>query len=197
MGFHVSSIANLPVGTIDFFVHVIDATRGLDSDWIAANLQRLAHDFGPKAGLVVGNGNLSQELYAFLQKNAGKDFSTLSRLLDSTSCLLISEGHLSTTTKPVYLLPIATTKRLTDDDHQATEALISLIAKAISNDELETFVASLGARKIELSEIGGGMVVCTLRHLNDALELKPNFNGVGVNLNAVIEKLLPEPKRTF
>lgn len=196
MGFHVSSLANLPVGTIEYFVHVIDATRGRHGDWIAANLQRLTRDFGTNAGLVVGPQDLSQELYSFLNKNVDKDFAPLAKLLDSATCLLISEGHLTTTERPVYLLPIATAKRDSDDAYQATEALLNMIAKAIGNESLEKFIESLGAHKIELTTIGGGMLVCTLRHLNDSLELKPNFNGLGVNLNAIIERLLPTQKRS-
>lgn len=196
MGFHVSSLANLPVGTIEYFVHVIDASIGRDSDWIAANLKKLAIDFGPNAGLVVGPQDLSQELYNFLSKNIKRDdFLPLSHLLQETTCLLISEGHLTTTEKPVYLLPIATKIRSNTDTHQATETLINMLAKAIGNGSLENFIESLGAQRIKLSSIDRGMFVCTLRHLNDSLELKPNLSGLGINLNAIIAKLLPIQKR--
>ena len=36
----------------------------------------------------------------------------------------------------------------------------------------------------------------TLRHLNQVLELKPNAAGLGVNLNAVLERLLGPARRT-
>jgi hypothetical protein len=196
MGFHVSSLASLPVGTIEYFVHVVDATRGRDGDWIATNLNKLAGDFGANAGLVVGPENLSQELYTFLSKNIKKDFAPLEKMLQETTCLLISEGHLATTNRPVYLLPIATTSRNDNDANQATGALINMIAKAISNDSLEKFIESLGAHKIELSSIDASMFVCTLRNLNDFLELKPNFYGLGANLNAIIERCLPTQKRS-
>lgn len=196
MGFHVSSLTSLPVGTINYFVHVIDATRGRDGDWIAENLNELAVGFGANAGLVVGPANLSQQLYGFLIKNTGKNFSAIEKLLKEATCLLISEGHLTITEKPVYLLPIATRKQDHDDARQATKTLINLIAKAVSNGSLDKFVESLGAQKIELSSISNGMFICTLKHLNNSLELKPNLNDLGININAIIEKLLLKQKRS-
>lgn len=63
--------------------------------------------------------------------------------------------------------------------------------------QLSEFVQSLGAERLALAEIKDGMLVATLRKLNEALELKPNIAGVGLNLNAVIQRFLGPSERPF
>ena len=41
MGFHVSTLHNLPVENIRYFVHVVDMSSGVHSCWINKNLQVL------------------------------------------------------------------------------------------------------------------------------------------------------------
>jgi hypothetical protein len=62
------------------------------------------------------------------------------------------------------------------------------------------FLTNLHATPIELSDIRQGMLITTLRHVNQYLQLQPNFYGLGVNLNAVVERIvgpavrdLPQP----
>ena len=70
-----------------------------------------------------------------------------------------------------------------------------MIAKALRNNQLQQVVSSLGAHKLELSALGTGFWLCNLRRLNNVLELKPNVAGIGINLNAVIEAMIPSEVR--
>lgn len=194
MGFHVSTLHNLPTGNIKHFVHVLDLTRGVHARWIAENLQLLAVGFGPSAGLVTGTQNLTDELYQFLLKNVAEDFTAVESVLHSTTCLVISEGHLSRTDKPVYLLPLAPPEE-SEAAHAMITTLLDMIAASIKGDRLAELVAKLGAVELGLTRAGGGIVVCTLRGLNRMLELKPNVAGLGLNVNAIVEKLLPPEAR--
>jgi hypothetical protein len=196
MGFHVSTLHNLPTGNIKQFVHVLDLTGGVHARWIAENLHALAAEFGPTAGLVTGTQNLTDELYQFLVKHVAEDFDAIESILHSTTCLVVSEGHLSSTSKPVYLLPLSPPE-LTDAAHKMITALLSMLADSIKEGRLAEFVSGLGAVKLGLTKAGGGVVVCTLREMNKMLELKPNVAGLGLNLNAIVEKLLPPEARAF
>ena len=123
MGFHVSTLHNLPIGQIEYFVHVLDISGGTHSRWITENLHTLASSFGRNAGLVTGPQDLSHELYLFLSKNLPSNFGAIEDILHSTTCLVISEGHLVNTNKSVYLIPIATS----DNNEEAHELIISLL----------------------------------------------------------------------
>lgn len=195
MGFHVSTLHNLPINGIVHFVHVLDISSGAHAQWISENLQPLAASFGKNAGLVTGPMDFSQELYKFLFRNLGKDFSLVEGLLHSATCLVISEGHLAHTRKPVYLIPVATPDA-SESTNELISTLIRMIASAIENGQLQEFVKSLGASKLELEKTGG-FFICNLRRLNTVLELKPNVAGLGFNLNALIEKLLPPAARSI
>ena len=194
MGFHVSTLHNLPIGHIEYFVHVLDMSDGAHSRWINENLHALASSFGRNAGLVTGPRDLSEELYRFLSQNLASGFGAVEGVLHATTCLVISEGHLANTDRPVYLIPIAT-PGATEEARELIVTLLGMIAESLRNSQLEKLVSSLGAQELELSSAGGGFWVCNLRRLNNMLELKPNVAGLGVNLNAIIESSLPPAVR--
>ena len=194
MGFHVSTLHNLPVGGIQYFIHVLDMSGGEHAQWINENLHRLAATLGRDSGLVSGPADLSEELYQFLMRNLPDHFGTIEGLLHSSTCLLISEGHLAHTQKPVFLMPIAM-PAASDEARELISALIAMIAAAIRSNTLQDLVQTLGAHKFELATVGGGFFVCNLRRLNKVLELKPNISGLGVNLNGAIEAYLPPATR--
>ncbi|MDQ0080992.1 hypothetical protein J2W35_001329 [Variovorax boronicumulans] len=194
MGFHVSTLHNLPVGSIQYFIHVVDMSGGEHGRWINENLHALAASLGRDAGLVTGPRNLSYELHQFLSRNLSSGFGAVEGLLHSATCLLISEGHLAHTQKPVHLIPIAT-PQVSESAHELIATLIGMIANALRTGQLQDLVISLGAHEFQLSSAGGGFVVCTLRRLNKVLELKPNVAGLGLNLNGTIEALLPPEAR--
>ena len=194
MGFHVSTLHNLPTGNIKHFVHVLDMTNGVHARWIAENLHALAKGFGPTAGLVTGTDNLTHELYQFLMKNVAENFGAIESVLHSATCLVISEGHLSRTDRPVYLLPVSLPEE-SEAAHEMITTLLNMLAASIKEGQVRSLVTSLGAIELGLTKAGGGLVVCTLREINKMLELKPNVAGLGINLNAIVEKLLPPEAR--
>jgi hypothetical protein len=195
MGFHVSTLHNLPSGHIKHFVHVLDMSQGAHGRWIADNLLSLAKEFGPNAGLVTGTADLSNELYKFLANNVAESFGAVENLLHSATCLVVSEGHLASTNSPVYLLPLSPPEE-SPAAQEMIQVLISMLAAAIKDERLDELLNSLGARQLSLTSAGGGFIVCTLREANKVLELKPNIAGLGVNLNALIERILPPEVRT-
>lgn len=194
MGFHVSTLHNLPYGGIQYFVHVIDLSGGPHAKWIDENLHALARTFGPDAGLVTGPQNLTDELYQFLQRNVAEDFGAVERVLHSATCLVVSDGHLAHTQRPVYLLPLVLPDT-TDAARDMIGTLLRMLAEAMQDARLDQMIENLGAMKVGLSPTGCGLIVCTLRYLNAVLELKPNWSGLGFNLNAAIEKALPPTVR--
>jgi hypothetical protein len=194
MGFHVSTLHNLPVGSLQYFVHVLDMSGGAHDRWIKENLHTLAASLGREGGLVTGPRDLSEELYQFLSGNLSSGFGAVEGLLHSATCLIVSEGHLTLTQKPVYLIPVATPEE-SESAHELITTLINMIANALRENRLQELVSSLGAHRFELKTVGGGFLVCNLRRLNKVLELKPNVAGLGVNLNAAIEALLPPEAR--
>lgn len=139
---------------------------------------------------MTGPRDLSEELYRFLSHNLASGFGAVEGVLHATTCLVISEGHLAKTDRPVYLIPIAT-PGATEEARELIVTLLGMIAESLRNNQLKQLVSSLGAQELELSSAGGGFWVCNLRRLNNMLELKPNVAGLGVNLNAVIEASLP------
>ena len=177
MGFHVSTLHNLPVGNIQYFVHVIDISSGLHSRWISENLHTLSARFGPNAGLVTGPLNLSQELFQFLSVNLSSDFGQVESLLHSATCLLVSEGHLATTRSTIYLIPVATHEE-TEDSQALIATLICMIAEGLASGKLKTIVSSLGSHELQLRTVGGSFILCNLRRLNNVFGRVPQ-RGVG------------------
>jgi len=134
-------------------------------------------------------------LFRFLQSHAQADFERLEAVFHEVTCLIISEGPLQTTSKPIHVLPLL--PRIGEDAayEELLDALLGSLLGAMHNHKLTEFVRSLGAQKLVLSEIKDGMFVATLRRLNEALELKPNIVGLGVNLNAIMQRLLEPSER--
>jgi hypothetical protein len=48
---------------------------------------------------------------------------------------------------------------------------------------------------LKLKSVHNSVIISTLRYVNDVLHLKPSLFGLGVNLNAMIEKALGEARR--
>jgi hypothetical protein len=156
MGFHVSTLHNLPTGNIKHFVHVLDMTNGVHARWIAENLHTLARSFGPTAGLVTGTENLTVELCQFLTKNVAENLGAVESVLHSATCLVVSEGHLSTASKPVYLLPLSLPDE-SETAHELIATLLNMLAAAIKEDRLRSLASSLGAIELGLTKAGGGL----------------------------------------
>lgn len=194
MGFHVTSLHSLPVGPIRYFVHVLDMSGGAHGKWIDGNLGKLAAHFEANAGLVTGPSDFSQELYLFLSRHLKGGFSEVERVLLDFTCLIISDGHLAHTQRPVFLIPLASQNEASEE---FVESMLTKVANALTTGSLTQLMKNLGATEFQLSEIKGGFWICTLRKANEVLHLKPNVAGFGINLNAAIEQILGPSQRTI
>lgn len=206
MGMHVSQLRSVPVGAFEWYVYVVDASRGgQHTDLMNRAFSMFAQESGPDAVIVTGPRDLSAELYRFLTEHAGEHFARLEFLLRSATCLVVSRGALQTTRGQIYVLPLAsetaadeaaspTDSDVDDRSGFAFSVLRSLIA-AMADDRVEAFMLELHSVAIPLSQIRDGLLITTLRNANRVLELKPNIWGVGLNLNGLIERVLSPESR--
>jgi hypothetical protein len=196
MGMYVSQLRSVPVGRYNYYVYLIDASSAATH---SKDVDRFFDGFAKQsevdAVIVRGPQDLSYELFQFLQTHAPNDFWRLEALFHEVTCLVISEGALQATNKLVHILPLRQRDSVGPEQPQFVDSLLAALLVAMRKDRLFEFVQSLGAEGIALTEIKDGMLVATLRKLNDALELKPNVAGVGLNLNAVIQRYLGPPER--
>jgi len=196
MGFHVSQLRSAPIGIYEYYVYFIDAApQESHTRAIAESLLSLAMDAGTDAAIVSGPASLSAELTEFLQRHAPEHFVQLEILLGQVSCLLISRGALQTTTQEIFVVPLALGHTDVESQKALIEGLLSPLVQAMREDTVADFCRSLGAQELPLSDLKGGIVVAIFRNLNKVLELKPNVIGLGVNLNAVLERFLGPPER--
>jgi hypothetical protein len=211
MGFTVGSFHRAPIGEFEFSVFVITNHRdAAHNKWINRNFQRIAKDIGPKAVIVKGyNDDLSNEVKAFLERwmnDRRDDSSEAARaiwgLLDKTTCLLVAKKDIRTTDAPLLLIPLAPASKSdepaagskADAENFIGELMQSVVEKVRDGTILE-HAQALGAARFKLKSIRNGVVITTLRQMNDVMELKPNIAGFGMNLNALIEKTLGEARR--
>jgi len=196
MGMYVSQLRSVPIGRYDYYAYLVDAsTQAAHSKEVDRFFDGFAKQSEVEAVIVRGPQDLSYELFRFLQVHAPTDFGRLEALFHEVTCLVISEGALQTTSKPVHVLPLLPRDEGTLGQSQLLDALLGSLLRAMRNHQLTEFVHSLGAERVALSEIKDGMLVATLRRLNEALELKPNVAGVGLNLNAIIQRFLGPSQR--
>jgi hypothetical protein len=104
--------------------------------------------------------------------------------------LVISEGALQTTTFQVFVLPLVPKRADSASHREVLAKLVAGLLEAMRQRRVAEFCISLGAEQTHLSDLSEGLLVNTLRRLNEVLELKPNLAGVGLNLNAIIDRIL-------
>ena len=171
MSMYVSQLRAVPIGMYEYYIYLVDASaRAAHSGEIANALQDLAVQSGTDAVVVRGPRDLSFELHQFLQEHAPSDFGRLWNLFHEVSSLVISEGALQTTTSQVFVLPLIPGRA---DGASHAEVLAKLVAgllDAMRRRRVGEFCISLGAEHMRLSALRDGLLVATLRRLNEALE---------------------------
>jgi len=188
---YVSQLRSVPVGLYDYYVYFVDAsTDSAHSPVIANAMQQFAEKSGTEAVMVHGPHDLSMELFQFLREHAPADFGRLEHLFHETTSLVISEGALQTTTSQVFVLPLLPASAITSTHEELFSELVEKLLDAMLERRVAEFCMSLGAEPMELTDLRGGLIVSTLRRLNETLELKPNVAGMGLNLNHVIESIV-------
>jgi hypothetical protein len=196
MGFYVSQLRSVPTDAFEYYVYIVDASEGAThSEEIAKSLIELAIKSGTNAGIVRGPSDLSAEVYKFLQTHASPGSITLENLFGNVSCLVVSEGSLQTTTKQVFVIPLAPRAADSLSQKPLIDELISRLIDSMHKHQLPDFCRSLGAQEIALKGLKAGALIATLRGLNEMLELKPNIAGLGLNLNALFQRILGSAKR--
>jgi hypothetical protein len=81
------------------------------------------------------------------------------------------------------------------DAENFTRELMQSVVEKVRDGTILQHAQALGAARFKLKSVRNGMMVTTLRNLSRVIELKPNIAGLGVNLNAIIEKALGEASR--
>lgn len=196
MGMYVSRLRSVPVGLYEYYTYLVDTSAAqAHTGAIDHFFDAFAKQSGVDAVIVRGPEDLSWELFKFLQVHAPADLGRLESMFHEATCLVVSEGALQTTEKPIYVLPLMLPHAQEPEQSELVDALLASLLNALKAHQLGEFVVSLGAERIQLANINGGMFVATLRHANEMLELKPNIAGMGLNLNAVIQKALGPPQR--
>jgi hypothetical protein len=195
MGMYVSQLRSVPIGRYEYYAYLVDTSGGAHSKEVDRFFDGFAKQSEVDAVIVRGPQDLSRELFQFLQRHAPADFGRLETLFHEVTCLIISEGALQTTANPIHVLPLMLRNAQSSEQAQLLDALLVSLLRAMRQHQLPRFLQSLGAERLALTEIRNGMLVATLRHLNEALELKPNVAGLGLNLNAIIQRALGPSQR--
>lgn len=197
MGMYVSQLRSVPIGLYEYYVYIVDASSmTAHSKEVDRFFDGFAKQSDVDSVIVQGPHDLSHELFQFLQTHAQSDFGRLEGLFHEVTCLVISEGALQTTSKPVHVLPLMPRDAQSSEQAQLLDALLVSLLRALRKHQLPEFLQSLGAERMALTDIKDGILVATLRRLNEALELKPNIAGLGLNLNAVIQRMLGPSQRS-
>ena len=195
MGFAVTSLHRAPQAGFDWYVYVVGGDAETKSA-IDGQLANFGFAIGPAAAFITGTDKYNKELFDLLSKGYGEGMNLFMDLFHSTPCLILSDGSLLKTVNPVHVLPIPSLRPDAKHAVAVLGKLIELIANAIATGSLPQLFENLGAKRIDLAALPGGVVVATLAKLNDIVKLEPNMFGIGVNLNRIVSGWLSSRQRT-
>ncbi len=173
MGYYLSSLAGLPIEeNVNAYIFVIgDKYLGGDMEIIERNFLRIAQDIGPNAVLATGF-NHTDWTDEVGKKFLGKDYYDLFHLLPA---LLLTDSH------PDNL------------SENSTKVLIPLSRVREKFGNIETFIGILTryikTQNPDLIDKFQFEEKRNLQRINEVLHLRPNFLGVGINLNALLKKI--------
>lgn len=173
MGYMLSSLGNLPIEEdVEFYIFVVNGGwQGGLTEIIFHNFEKIARDIGPQAVIAKGFEETfwPQEI---AEKYLGKTYTALFRFLPA---LLITDSH------PEKLKP------------ESMRLLIPLEGVEERFGTFDQFFSSLirfvrheDTEFLEKFKDGTNMSHEAL----EIVELKPNFFGVGINLNRLIGKFM-------
>jgi hypothetical protein len=168
----LSSLGTLPVqADISLYIFVINGGwHGGPSDLLEQNFSRLAQEIGPNAVIAKGF-DVRAWSSQVAERYLGKNYSDLH---SSLPALLLTDTHPEHLRPDSFrlLVPLREAQRRFGD---LESFFRSLVGYAQSGDE--AFLKRLR---------GEGTVIDTA---NDVVDLKPNLFGVGINLNALIDRI--------
>jgi hypothetical protein len=178
MGYMLSTLANLPdIHGIDLYIFVV-GVRAWDDDLasvVRRNFDRLSGEIGPKAAIVKGLGrtDLIPELYAAIGNNPLLGKLAYSGERDGGGILLL--GVHPTKFSDGDLILYASLKLL-EERFGGIHAFF---------DELCDFAATRDPKFLERFRESPSVADGVL----DIVDLKPNLFGIGLNINAAIDKV--------
>lgn len=198
MGFKVTTLHSVPVVNFEYYIYVLEPSYSHEyKTWFDGNFEAVGKDLGRNAAIVRGyDDRLTQELWQLVARYTAdpEQAQALERSLMSLVTLILSKGDILTTEEPIYAIPIA----ILDSDPAARDQFMNIlmgrILEAIHEDSVDELVQRLGYHTIPLRHSRSGLLFATLRHVNNALELKPNLAGIGVNINGILDRFL-RPQR--
>lgn len=172
MGFMLSALGNLPIDeNIELYVFVINGSwRGGPYELIEQNFSNIAKNIGPKAVIAKGFDSESWSTQV-ARKYFGKNHS---ELFNAIPALLITDAHPEKLNDKSLRLIVPlrdVEKRFGDWD-----TFFRLLSQFAIYKDVEFL------KKFEDTS-------SLLKEGNKYLELKPNIFGIGINLNAIIERL--------
>lgn len=172
MGYQLTSLGNLPIQPeIDLYIFVIDGNwRGGRIEILESNFAEIAQSIGPNAVIAKG---FQESLWSdeLCQKYLGKEYSSM---MPHLPALLITNDHPEDLREESLrlLIPLA----LAEEEFGDLEGFfrdLTRFAKDRETDFLERF-------RDQRDWVAEG---------NTLLELKPNFFGIGINLNEFIRRI--------
>ena len=172
MGYMLSSLGNLQIDdNVELYIFVVNGGwHGGLYDSIEKNFAQLARSIGPAAVIAKGfeEGLWSQEI---CQKYLGKDYQSL---FDFLPALLLTDTHpdMLRDESLRLLIPL----REAQDEFGDIEAFFRALSRFATTKDPE-FIDRFKEQKDFIDE---GLRI---------VDLKPNFMGIGVNLNALIERV--------
>lgn len=172
MGYQLTSLGNLPIEEdVTLYIFVINGNwLGGRYDVLEQNFSEIARAIGPNAVIAKGfeESLWSEEL---CQKYLGRDYSELFDLLPA---LLLAEDHPETLEEGSLRLLISL--KNAEDEFGDLESFFRALTR-FARDRDATFLDRFKDQRDWLQEG------------NSIIDLKPNFFGIGVNLNEFIRKI--------
>ncbi len=198
MGFKVTTMHNVPVGILEYFIYVLEHSASHKyTDWFDANFEDVGKQLGNRSAIVQGyDANLTNEIFEFLCRNAENQSEAIAieEALMGTVSLLISRGNLYQTEYPIVVIPLAKKADERAESEELMSEIMSDVLKHIHDDCIDELAKKLGGEEFKLKDARGGLFFSTLRYLNKVIQLKPNIVGLGADINAVLEPLLAKPR---
>jgi hypothetical protein len=198
MGFKVTTLHNVPVDNLEYFIYVLEPSYSHEYKiWFDANFDSVGKELGRNAAIVRGyDDRLTQELWQLFQKYTSdpEQRESLEQALLRLVTLIISKGDILTTKEPIYAIPINVIDSDPNVRNQFMNILMGRILDAVRGDSVAELVEQLGFHTVPLLDDRAGMFFSTLRYLNNVLELKPNVAGIGMNINKILDRFLA-PRR--
>ena len=186
MGFYVSALRNVPADRFNHYIYVVDCSGGsIHTSWINENLDLIGQDIGSGAGIISGPDDLSREVFDFLCHELEDGFGDVENLLHSSTCLLIADNVLNESYRNIFLVPLSSGGTDDNELHEYMNQVIDGIVDAISTGKFSSYLEKNSVASFKLKQKGELLVDSA----NSIIELKPNIAGIGLNVNALIERI--------